>query len=185
MSGGYYVPKVVTPLFYICLFWRVGLTEISLLKMTSNLKKLCMGTREETWSEWHKSVLLLAWSVLIIPFFFFFWMYLHFKSWIWKVKVAQLCLTLWDTMIYTVHRILQAKIPEWVAFLFSRGIFSTQESNRGLLHCRRILYQLSYQGSPISILVLNNSNVVIISSSLWQAIWQYLPKSINYTSENF
>ena len=26
-------------------------------------------------------------------------------------------------------------------------IFLTQESNRDLLHCRRILYQLSYQGS--------------------------------------
>ena len=26
-------------------------------------------------------------------------------------------------------------------------IFPTQESNHGLLHCRRILYQLSYQGS--------------------------------------
>ena len=29
---------------------------------------------------------------------------------------------------------------------FSRGIFLTQESNQGLLHWRRILYQLSYQG---------------------------------------
>ena len=27
-------------------------------------------------------------------------------------------------------------------------IFLAQELNRGLLHCRRILYQLSYQGSP-------------------------------------
>ena len=27
-------------------------------------------------------------------------------------------------------------------------IFLTQQSNRGLLHCRRILYQLSYQGLP-------------------------------------
>ena len=27
-----------------------------------------------------------------------------------------------------------------------QGIFPTQESNWGLLHCRRILYQLSYQG---------------------------------------
>ena len=27
-------------------------------------------------------------------------------------------------------------------------IFQTQESNLGLLHCRQILYQLSYQGSP-------------------------------------
>ena len=28
-------------------------------------------------------------------------------------------------------------------------IFPTQESNRGLLYCRWILYQLSYQGSPL------------------------------------
>ena len=30
-----------------------------------------------------------------------------------------------------------------------QGIFLTQELNRGLLPCRWILYQLSYQGSPI------------------------------------
>ena len=35
------------------------------------------------------------------------------------------------------------------------GIFPTQELNRGLPHCRRILYQLSYQGSP-SFLRLSN-----------------------------
>jgi len=29
-----------------------------------------------------------------------------------------------------------------------QGIFPTQESNQGPLHCRWILYQLSYQGSP-------------------------------------
>ena len=29
-----------------------------------------------------------------------------------------------------------------------QGIFPIQESNWGLLHCRQILYQLSYQGSP-------------------------------------
>ena len=29
-----------------------------------------------------------------------------------------------------------------------QGIFPTQESNQCLLHCRQILYQLSYQGSP-------------------------------------
>ena len=29
-------------------------------------------------------------------------------------------------------------------------IFLTQESNWGILHCRRFLYQLSYQGSPLS-----------------------------------
>ena len=31
-------------------------------------------------------------------------------------------------------------------------IFLTQESNWGLLHCRQILYQLNYQGSPIDYL---------------------------------
>ena len=28
-------------------------------------------------------------------------------------------------------------------------IFPTQESNQDLLHCRQILHQLSYQGSPL------------------------------------
>ena len=31
-------------------------------------------------------------------------------------------------------------------------IFLTQELNWGLLHCRQILYQLSYQGSPCALL---------------------------------
>ena len=29
-----------------------------------------------------------------------------------------------------------------------QGIFPTQESNPGLLHCRQMLYHLSHQGSP-------------------------------------
>ena len=37
-----------------------------------------------------------------------------------KVKVTQLCLTLCDSMDYTVHGILQAKILEWVVIPFSR-----------------------------------------------------------------
>ena len=44
-----------------------------------------------------------------------------------KVKVAQLCLTLCDPVdcslpSFSVHRILQARILEWVAVSFSRGI---------------------------------------------------------------
>ena len=31
-----------------------------------------------------------------------------------------------------------------------QGIFPTQESNPGLLHCRQTLYQLSYEGSIIT-----------------------------------
>ena len=37
-----------------------------------------------------------------------------------KVKVAQLCPTLCNSMDFTVHRILQARILEWVTFPFSR-----------------------------------------------------------------
>ena len=38
-----------------------------------------------------------------------------------KVKVTQSSLTLCDPMNYTVHRILQARILEWVGFPFFRG----------------------------------------------------------------
>ena len=37
-----------------------------------------------------------------------------------KVTVAQLCLTLCDPKDSTVHGILQVRILEWVAVLFSR-----------------------------------------------------------------
>ena len=49
---------------------------------------------------------------------------------------------------HTVHGILQARILEWVALPFSRGIFLTHGSNPGLPHCRRIIYQLSHKESP-------------------------------------
>ena len=52
-----------------------------------------------------------------------------------------------NSMDYTVHGILQARILEWVAFTLLQGIFPTQGSNQGLLDCRQILYQLNYQGS--------------------------------------
>ena len=37
-----------------------------------------------------------------------------------------------------------------------QGIFPTQGLNPGLLHCRRILYQLSHQGRPIFIAFCSN-----------------------------
>ena len=38
-----------------------------------------------------------------------------------KVKVTQLCPTLCDPIVYTVHGILQARVLGWVVILFSRG----------------------------------------------------------------
>ena len=59
------------------------------------------------------------------------WFYLkdHRKKW---SEVAQLCLTLWDPVDYSlpgssVHRILQARILEWVVMLFSRGSFQPRD----------------------------------------------------------
>ena len=47
-----------------------------------------------------------------------------------KVKVAQLCSTLWDPMEYTVHGILQARTLEWVAFPFSRGSSQSKDGTQ-------------------------------------------------------
>ena len=50
----------------------------------------------------------------------------------------------------SVHGILQARIQEWVAIPFCReSIFPTQALSPGLLHCRKILYRVSRQGSPM------------------------------------
>ena len=49
-------------------------------------------------------------------------------SWKWsEAKVAQLCLTFCGP---TVHRILQARILEWVAIPFSRGCYQTRNRTR-------------------------------------------------------
>ena len=45
-------------------------------------------------------------------------------------------------------------------------IFPTEESNRGLLHCRRILYQLSYEGTSYQILIK-----VLLTSAAVQETW--------------
>ena len=50
-----------------------------------------------------------------------------------KVKVTQSCPTLSDPMNYTVHRILQARMLEWVGFPFSSR--SSQPRNRTGVSC--------------------------------------------------
>ena len=64
------------------------------------------------------------------------------------MKVAHSCPTLCDPMDYTVHRILQARILEWVAYPFCSGSPWARNRTEFSMHCRGILYQLSYQGSP-------------------------------------
>ena len=51
-------------------------------------------------------------------------------------------------MDYKVHGILQARILEWVAILFSRGSSQPRDQTQISPLCRQILHQLSHQGSP-------------------------------------
>ena len=76
-----------------------------------------------------------------------------------KVKVTHLCLTLCDPIDYTVHGNLQARILEWVAFPFSRGIFPTRGSNPGLPHFRQLF--TSWE-SPLP------AKKVLTPSSCWE-----------------
>ena len=52
------------------------------------------------------------------------------------------------------HEILQARILEWVAIAFSRGL------NPGLLNCRQMLYPLSHHGSQKSQMAFQSSYTI-------------------------
>ena len=71
-----------------------------------------------------------------------------------EVLVTQLCPTLCDPMDCSppgssVHEIFQAKDTGVDCHFLLQGIFPTQGLNPGLLHCRLILYRLSYKGSLV------------------------------------
>ena len=67
----------------------------------------------------------------------------------WKVKVTH-PVRLWDPIDYIGHGILHARYTGVGSLSLLQVIFPTQGSNPGLPHCGRILYQLSYKGSPYS-----------------------------------
>ena len=56
-----------------------------------------------------------------------------------------------------------------------QGVFLTQELNRGLLHFKQILYQLSYQGSPIEFIVWIYTN----------KIWYYMVYMLGLPPKKF
>ena len=66
-----------------------------------------------------------------------------------RVEVAQLCRTLCNPVDCPWNSAGQNPGVGSLALL--QGIFPTQGSNPGLLHCRRILYQRSHQGSPVTL----------------------------------
>ena len=63
------------------------------------------------------------------------------------MKVAQSCPTLCDPMDCIVCGVLQARIPEWVAFPFSRGSSQPRDWTQSPA-LQAVSFQLSHQGSP-------------------------------------
>ena len=61
--------------------------------------------------------------------------------------VAKSCRALWPHGLYPARLPCPGKNTEVGCHALLQGIFPTQESNLGLLHCRWILYWLNHQGS--------------------------------------
>ena len=58
-------------------------------------------------------------------------------------------------------------------------IFPTQGSNPGLLHCRQILYQQTYQGSPIQEnILLQKDSLFVFSSWYYLLYWCFQDKMV-------
>ena len=64
-----------------------------------------------------------------------------------SVLVTQSCLTLCDPIVWPWDS--PEKNTRVCCHSLFQGIFPTQGSNLGVLHCRQILYHLSYHGSHI------------------------------------
>ena len=62
-----------------------------------------------------------------------------------------------------------------------QGIFLTQGSNPGLLHCRQILYQLSYEGS---FKVKVSRTIMSYSTIPWTAAYQ-APPSMGFARQEY
>ena len=87
--------------------------------------------------------------------------------------VSQLCPTLCDPMDCSlpgssVHEDSPGKNTGVGCHALLQGIFPTQGSNPGLLLCRQILYQLSYQISPIYVYMYIYQNHFAVHLKLTQ-----------------
>ena len=85
-------------------------------------------------------VVIFEWQVIGIQILFC--MLLLHSLWPHGLRPARL-LCSWDSLGKNTGVVWSG-----YCYFLLQGIFPTQGSNLGLLHCRQILYQLSYEGSP-------------------------------------
>ena len=86
----------------------------------------------------------------------------HFLNIEQNKYAAQSCLTLCNPMDYSVPPGQNTGVG---SLSFLQGIFPIQGLNTWVLHCRLILYQLSYQGSPILKILIKIYLMLIIYST--------------------
>ena len=85
-----------------------------------------------------------------------------------KVKVAQSCPALYNSMDCIVYGIFQVRILEWVAIPFSMGCSQPRDQTQVSHCCGKILYHLSHQGSPR---ILEWVACLFSSGSSWPRNW--------------
>ena len=99
-----------------------------------------------------------------------------------KVKVAQSRLTLWDPMDYTVHEFLQARILEWVAFLFSRESFQSRDRTQVSRIAGKFLTSWATRVCVCS--VQSCFSHVRLFATLWTAACQ-IPLSMGFSRQEY
>ena len=98
------------------------------------------------WGCWYFS--WQSWFQLVIhPVQHFAWCTLH-EKWMWSRSVMPDSLWPWTVAHQAPLSMGFSRQENWSGLSFpSQGIFPTQRLNPGLLHCRKILYHLSYNTS--------------------------------------
>ena len=119
---------------------------------------------------------------ILLPFL---WIELGKTAWAWECVCVCVCVCVYECVC--IHKYIWSEVKVIQSYLtrrpcglynpwnspgqntgegshsFLQGIFPTQESKQGLLHCRLILYQLSHQG----IIYIHTYIYIYNSVSLW------------------
>ena len=102
----------------------------------------------------------------------------------WKSKSA-------SHSVMSIQSVEFSRLEYWSLSLL-HGIFPTQRSNPDLPHCRRILYQLSHQGSPVcgknvfqqyKVKVKSLSHVQLFATP-WTVVY-HTPLSVGFSRQGY
>ena len=88
-------------------------------------------------------------------------------------QISEVCLLFTTYLLFLCPQDIPGKNTGVVCHFLLQCIFPIQGLNPGLLHCRQILYQLRYQGSPTFLLLWQPTLVLLArKSSGWRSLAQ-------------